>query len=167
MRYRGGADETIRSVLMTVNARLQPFDNEELLKIFTDNEIPLSEFGVDRDEDRKTKSNLFIVIPDDDDTFNFVPGMVYTAENAEPLNRKSDDGLYIDGYIMLPAHRTNRVRFLFDRFQYTVYLVLIPNGIIVCTVGLPAMGFFENMEKEQQEVQYETGKVVIMSSLWK
>lgn len=26
----------------------------------------------------KTKSNLFIIIPDDDDTFNFVPGMVYT-----------------------------------------------------------------------------------------
>lgn len=78
MRYRGGADETIRSVLMTVNARMQPFDNEELLEIFTDNEIPLDEFGVGTDGDRKTKSNLFIVIPDDDDTFNFVPGMVYT-----------------------------------------------------------------------------------------
>ena len=78
MRYRGGADETIRSVLMTVNARMQPFDNEELLDIFADNEIPLNEFGAGRDGDRKTKSNLFIVIPDDDDTFNFVPGMVYT-----------------------------------------------------------------------------------------
>jgi type IV secretion system protein VirD4 len=78
MRYRGGPDETIRSVLMTVNARMQPFDNEELLEIFTDNEIPLDEFGVGRDGDGKTKSNLFIVIPDDDDTFNFVPGMVYT-----------------------------------------------------------------------------------------
>ena len=26
-RYRGGPDETIRSVIMTVNARMQPFDN--------------------------------------------------------------------------------------------------------------------------------------------
>ena len=42
--------------------------------------------------------------------------------------------------------------FLFDKFQYTVYLVLIPNGIIACIVRLSAMGFFENMEKEQQEV---------------
>ena len=33
-RYRGGPDETIRSVIMTVNARMQPFDNEELLEIF-------------------------------------------------------------------------------------------------------------------------------------
>lgn len=77
-RYRGGPDETIRSVIMTVNARMQPFDNEELLEIFSSNEIPLGEFGTGIDGDKKTKSNLFIIIPDDDDTFNFVPGMVYT-----------------------------------------------------------------------------------------
>ena len=77
-RYRGGPDETIRSVIMTVNARMQPFDNEELLEIFSSNDIPLDEFGVGIDGDKKTKSNLFIIIPDDDDTFNFVPGMVYT-----------------------------------------------------------------------------------------
>lgn len=52
--------------------------NEELLDIFADNEIPLDELGTGRDGDGKTRSNLFIVIPDDDDTFNFVPGMVYT-----------------------------------------------------------------------------------------
>ena len=77
-RYRGGPDETIRSVIMTVNARMQPFDNEELLEIFSSNDIPLDEFGTGIDGDKKTKSNLFIIIPDDDDTFNFVPGMVYT-----------------------------------------------------------------------------------------
>lgn len=42
--------------------------------------------------------------------------------------------------------------FLFDRFHSTVYFVLIPTGIIVCIVGLSAMGFFKNMEREQQEV---------------
>lgn len=42
--------------------------------------------------------------------------------------------------------------FLFDRFYSAVYFVLIPTGIIVCIVGLSAMGFFKNMEKEQQEV---------------
>ena len=42
--------------------------------------------------------------------------------------------------------------FLFDRFYSTVYFVLIPTGIIVCIVGLSAMSFFKNMEKEQQEV---------------
>lgn len=77
-RYRGGPDDTIRSVIMTVNARMQPFDNEELLEIFSSNDIPLDEFGTGIDGDGKTKSNLFIIISDDDDTFNFVLGMVYT-----------------------------------------------------------------------------------------
>ena len=42
--------------------------------------------------------------------------------------------------------------FLFDKFYSAVYFVLIPTGIIVCIVGLSAMSFFKNMEKEQQEV---------------
>ncbi len=42
--------------------------------------------------------------------------------------------------------------FLFDRFYSAIYFVLIPTGIIVCIVGLSAMNFFKNMEKEQQEV---------------
>ena len=42
--------------------------------------------------------------------------------------------------------------FLFDRFYSAVYFVLIPTGIIVCIVGLSAMSFYKNMEKEQQEV---------------
>ena len=41
--------------------------------------------------------------------------------------------------------------FLFDRFHSAVYLVLIPTGIMVCIVGLSAMSFFKNMEREQQE----------------
>ena len=42
--------------------------------------------------------------------------------------------------------------FLFDKFYSAIYFVLIPTGIIVCIVGLSAMNFFKNMEKEQQEV---------------
>lgn len=61
-----------------IDPDVQPFDNEELLEIFSSNDIPLDEFGTGIDGDKKTKSNLFIIIPDDDDTFNFVPGMVYT-----------------------------------------------------------------------------------------
>ena len=42
--------------------------------------------------------------------------------------------------------------FLFDKFSNAVYFVLIPTGIIVCAVGLSAIGFFRRMEKEQLEV---------------
>lgn len=118
-RYRGGPDETIRSVIMTVNARMQPFDNEELLEIFSSNDIPLDEFGVGIDGDKKTKSNLFIIIPDDDDTFNFVPGMVYTllfpgvVPSGKILWRKAANGcwclLRIDGYSDWRLYICNKV----------------------------------------------------------
>lgn len=39
--------------------------------------------------------------------------------------------------------------YLFDEFCDTVYLVLIPSGIIVCIIGLLATGFFRNMERRQ------------------
>ena len=42
--------------------------------------------------------------------------------------------------------------FLFDRFRNMIYLCLIPTGVIVCAVGMSAMGFFRKIEKEQQEV---------------
>lgn len=77
-RYMSAPEDTRRSVLATVNGRMQPFDNEELLEIFSGNDIPLDEFGIGKDGDGVTKSNLFIVIPDEDTTYNFVPGMVYT-----------------------------------------------------------------------------------------
>lgn len=77
-RYRSGPEETVRSVIMTVNARMQAFDNDELMRIFSGNDIPLDSFGVGLDGDEVTKLNLFIIIPDDDETYNFIPGMVYT-----------------------------------------------------------------------------------------
>ncbi len=42
--------------------------------------------------------------------------------------------------------------FLFDRFQGTVYLVLIPSGIMVCVIGLLATGFFRKLEEKQGSV---------------
>lgn len=77
-KYRGGADETIRSIVLTADARMEPFYTPEIIEIFCGNDIPLNQFGVGVDGDQVTKSNLFIVIPDDDDTFNFVPGIIYT-----------------------------------------------------------------------------------------
>ena len=39
--------------------------------------------------------------------------------------------------------------YLFDEFCDTVYLVLIPSGIIVCIIGVLATGFFRNMGRRQ------------------
>lgn len=39
--------------------------------------------------------------------------------------------------------------FLFDIFSNSVYIVLIPSGIIVCILALSSVRFFKNMEKEE------------------
>lgn len=38
--------------------------------------------------------------------------------------------------------------FLFDRFHGTVYLVLIPSGIMICVIGLLATGFFGKLDEK-------------------
>ncbi len=38
---------------------------------------------------------------------------------------------------------------LFDKFANSVYLVLIPSGILVCIIGLTSIRFFKNLEKHQ------------------
>lgn len=39
--------------------------------------------------------------------------------------------------------------FLFDRFRDSVYIVLIPTGIIACIIGLMSTGFFKDLEKNR------------------
>ena len=68
----------MRSVIMCANSRFNAFDNEELLYILSDNDIPLDELGTGINGDGITKSHLFVITPDDDDTWDFVPGMIYT-----------------------------------------------------------------------------------------
>lgn len=77
-RFRSGAGDTMRTVIICANSRFNVFDNEELLDILSDNEIPLDELGTGINADGVTKTHLFIITPDDDDTWNFVPGMIYT-----------------------------------------------------------------------------------------
>ena len=77
-RFRKGAGDTMRTVIMCANSRFNAFDNEELLHILSDNDIPLDELGTGINGDGITKSHLFVITPDDDDTWDFVPGMIYT-----------------------------------------------------------------------------------------
>lgn len=42
--------------------------------------------------------------------------------------------------------------FLFDRFSDKVFLCFLPTGIIVCGIGLFAIGFFRKMEEEQKQI---------------
>lgn len=74
-----GATETVLSVIATLNSRIGIFDNEEVRRIFSGNDIDLAAIGTGKVGGRQNvKTALFLEIPDADTTFNAIAGMVYT-----------------------------------------------------------------------------------------
>lgn len=77
-RFMAAAGDTLRSIIICANSRFNLFDDPEILRILSDNDIPLDEIGTGKNGDGRIKTHLFLIIPDDDDTYNFIPGMIYT-----------------------------------------------------------------------------------------
>ena len=69
--YRSGAGKTLKSIQITLISRLEKFNLESLAGITRYDEMELSEVG-----ERKTA--IFAVIPDNDSSFNFLVGVLYT-----------------------------------------------------------------------------------------
>ena len=98
--YRSGSARTLKSIQITLLSRLEKFDLESLAGITCSDEMEIRELG-----ERKTA--LFAVISDNDPSFNFIVGMLYTQLFQE-LYYRAD---VIHGG-SLPVH----VRFLMDEF---------------------------------------------------
>lgn len=77
-KVKSGAADTIRSIIITANARLSYLQNPNILRILDKDEIDIPAIGggVYDNPDRKTA--LFCVIPDSDASYNFVVGLLYT-----------------------------------------------------------------------------------------
>lgn len=69
--YHSGSGKTLKSIQITLISRLEKFNLESLASITQCDELELSELG-----ERKTA--VFAVIPDNDSSFNFIVGMLYT-----------------------------------------------------------------------------------------
>ena len=69
--YRSGAGKTLKSIQITLMSRLEKFNLESLAGITQFDEMDLAEVG-----ERKTA--VFAVVPDNDSSFNFLVGMLYT-----------------------------------------------------------------------------------------
>lgn len=82
-KYKLAAGKTAKSILISVGARLAPFDIAELREIMSYDEMELDTLG-----DRKTA--LFIIISDTDSTFNFLAAMMY-SQLFNLLCDKADD----------------------------------------------------------------------------
>jgi len=69
--YRAGSGKTLKSIQITLAARLEKFNLESLAAMTVTDELDLASLG-----ERKTA--LFIIIPDNDTSFNFLVSILYT-----------------------------------------------------------------------------------------
>ena len=69
--YRSGSAKTLKSIQITLVSRLEKFNLESLAGITQTDEMELWSLG-------EKKTAVFAVIPDNDSSFNFIVGMLYT-----------------------------------------------------------------------------------------
>ena len=69
-----GAGDTVRSIIISANARLALLENPQILRILDKDQMRIAEIGAGVDGDEKTKTALFCVIPDSDKSYNFLIG---------------------------------------------------------------------------------------------
>lgn len=98
--YKQAAGKTAKSILVSVGVRLAAFNLEEICRLTSYDELELEKLG-----ERKTA--LFAVIPDNDTTFNFLIGMLYT-QLFQMLYHIADNKY--GGELPVPVH------FLMDEF---------------------------------------------------
>ena len=69
--YRSGSGKTLKSIQITLAARLEKFNLESLAALTITDELDLASVG-------EKKTALFIIIPDNDSSFNFLVSILYT-----------------------------------------------------------------------------------------
>lgn len=98
--YRSGAAKTIKSIQITLASRLEKFNLSSLSALTYTDELDLEKMG-------EKKMALFVIIPDNDTSFNFLPAMLY-SQLFQILFRTAD-GIY-GGRLPVPVH------FMMDEF---------------------------------------------------
>ena len=92
-KFKSGAAETVRSIIIIVNAKLKLCETAGLKRIFEDDDMNLREFAtgiggtVEHPTDKKMA--LFLCINDNDQSFNFICSMLY-SQAIEILSRMAD-----------------------------------------------------------------------------
>ena len=98
--YKQASGKTAKSILISVGVRLASFNLESIASLTVTDELELNLVG-----ERKTA--IFAVIPDNDSTFNFLIGMLYT-QLFQMLYYQAD--IVHGGELPIPVH------FLMDEF---------------------------------------------------
>ena len=78
LKVRSGAKDTIRSIIISAHARLAYLQNSKVLKILDHDDIDIRAIGEGVYENPDRKTALFCIIPDNDKSYSFLIGMLYT-----------------------------------------------------------------------------------------
>ena len=78
LKVRSGAKDTIRSIIISAHARLAYLQNPKILSILDHDDIDIRAIGEGIYENPARKTALFCIIPDNDTSYNFLVGMLYT-----------------------------------------------------------------------------------------
>ena len=98
--YHSGSAKTLKSIQITLAARLEKFNLESLASLTSTDELGLETLG-------EKKTALFALIPDNDTSFNFLVSILYTQLFQQLFY--SADHIY-GGSLPIPVH------FLMDEF---------------------------------------------------
>ena len=98
--YHSGSAKTLKSIQITLAARLEKFNLESLAALTTTDELELETLG-------EKKTALFALIPDNDTSFNFLVSLLYTQLFQQLFY--SADHIH-GGSLPVPVH------FLMDEF---------------------------------------------------
>lgn len=98
--YKQAAGKTAKSILISVGVRLAAFNLESIASLTATDELELNLVG-------EKKTAIFCVIPDNDSTFNFIIGMLYT-QLFQMLYYQAD--IVHGGELPVPVH------FVMDEF---------------------------------------------------
>ena len=141
-KFRLAAGKTLKSILVMAGARLSTFDIKEVRELMSDDELELDMIG-----DEKTA--LFVVVSDTDDSFNFIPAIMY-SQLFNILCDRAD--LIHNG--RLPVH----VRFLLDEFanlgkipKFDKLIATIRSREISACIILQAFSQLKTMYKDAAE----------------
>lgn len=78
-KLKEGAPDTVRSIIIMCNSKFKFMGIAAARRIFGEDEMDLHELGVGVHGDGKTRTALFLCVPDDDRSFDFLVGMLYTS----------------------------------------------------------------------------------------
>lgn len=141
--FKMGAGKTLKSILISAAVRLTAFNMQSIIDLTTEDNLNMKEIG-----DKKTA--LFVVIPDSDDTFNFLVAIMY-SQLFECLYYHADNEV--------KNHCLDYdVRFMLDEFanigeipDFEKKLATMRSRGISCTIIIQNLAQLKTMYKDSWE----------------